>query len=83
MAISTTYICDMCKAESNTTDQFWTFQLSLRGFNKNGGYKKTFDTCRNCAEKFGMLPYIKTSKPEDPPSIEDLLREVISRLKDE
>lgn len=84
MAISTTYICDMCKAESNTSDQFWTLSLSIHPFRPSGGNRsKTFHACRKCAEQFGMLPYVSTPKPEEPPSIEDLLREVMSRLEDE
>ena len=84
MAISTTYTCDMCKATSNTPDQFCTLALSIHSFNTSvSSDVKTFHTCRKCAEKFGMLPYVQTTKPEESPSIEDLLREIMSRLQDE
>lgn len=86
MTTSTTYICDVCGAEQSTCEQFWTFGLSLKPQNSSafvGGHVKTFDACRACAEKFRMLPYVKTPKPETPPSIPELLREILTRLQDE
>lgn len=87
MAITTTYICDMCKAESNTSEQFWSFSLFMHSLHlsqsPHTNCVKTFDACRDCAELFGVLPYDRIPEPEEPPSIENLLREVMSRLKDE
>lgn len=84
MTTSTTYTCDMCGAESDTSDQFWTLRLSIHLFRMPDNNRvKTMDACRNCAERFGMLPFVSTPKPEEPPSIADLLREVMSHLEDE
>lgn len=86
MSTSTTYTCDVCGAEQSTPTQFWTFELGLRPLGTHGllgGHAKTFDACRACTEKFGMLPYVKTPKPETPPSIPELLREILTRLQDE
>lgn len=85
MTISTTYICDMCKTESTTSEQFWSFKLFMHSLDISQSHHsncvKTFEACRDCAELFGALPYDRIPEPEEPPSVENLLREVLSRLQ--
>lgn len=88
MTTTTTYKCDLCSAAQPTHVQFWTLTLHLTDYvsalSNWHAPKKSVDCCRECAERLGLLTRfdVHTHKAVEivPPTTEDLLREILSRI---
>jgi hypothetical protein len=84
--ITVTYKCDRCGAEQKKPDQFWHIKVSFEP-HQNGSCREYADrqihVCRACLETFGLVPSIIQVEPTPPPTIEELIREVISRCTEE
>lgn len=84
--ITVTYKCDKCGAEQAKPDQFWHIEVSFK-HHQNGScreYARVYPdqqihVCRACLETFGLVPSIIQVEPTPLPTIETLIREVISR----
>ena len=79
--IETKYICDRCKAEQPTAEQFWKVGIQVHTINSQ---PRPYDTgptaqwCRECVEDMGILPTFKEGKVVDPkPTLEDMIREIV------
>lgn len=89
MSSKTIYTCDRCGGTQETRDQFWGIRVQITHF---GCYPQNWDTvgaahpavevCRSCLEHLGFYPRPETkAKPDyNPPSTEDLIREILSRV---
>ena len=92
MTIKVTYICDKCGAEQPTINQFWTVGVAVKSgnsapidqFNDSFVPGKSIQVCRPCLESFGLYvsPKKKQNPDYNPPSIEDLFREIIEICSD-
>lgn len=89
MTITTIYKCDKCGAEQaipsmDSPVQFWQVKISsrpypLQQFQPYGTAPVTINVCRPCLESFGINVTKQKDKPAPPPpSVEDLIREVIA-----
>ena len=85
--ITTIYKCDKCGHEQETNDQMWNIGVSV---SHHGSQIGRYETprgkemwCRKCIEKLGLLPAHggKPQKPDEPksapPSLEDMVREIV------
>lgn len=90
MGIVTTYVCDRCQKSNEDGEQMWEIGLALRhhGFTN---YHTTHDIhhkglwCRPCCVEVGILaPFIIDPewKQPDPITLEDLVREIVKRERD-
>lgn len=81
--IKTTYICDKCKAQQDTSDQMWN--IAVRCTHSPYSYVATDYQqptmralwCRKCADEFQLIATRRDILPEAKPGLEDLLRELI------
>lgn len=83
--IETKYICDRCKKEQPTSNQFWVVGIMCNSY---PAYDENFTRsraqwCRSCVNEVGLLyerPLTKEAeKIVSPafPTIEDMIREII------
>lgn len=89
MSYKTIYTCDKCGKEQLTMDQFWTVGVSANCATypaTNFVTGKFLQVCRPCLESFGIhvqqRPANVPPAPE-PPSLEDLIREIVRRATEE
>ena len=82
--ITTEYKCDKCKKVQFTSEQFWTIGV---GAGAGAGaphisVDRTIHVCRNCLEDLGyhVRPIFPSRPP--PPSLEELIREILERIKE-
>lgn len=82
--ITTTYKCDRCGVEQPTHEQMWEIIFHFRPFDKRPYQAMQYMPatalwCRNCCELYPQMLKKKeeTPTPAPPPTLEDLLREVI------
>ena len=85
--IKTSYICDRCKAEQPTDDQFWKIGVfaapvaaPLYSYFKSEVANRSLQVCRPCLEYFGILVQ---KKPNEVSTLihttEDILLELLER----
>jgi len=76
--------CDLCGFEQNKiakdARQMWEIEITVRHHEcRSPSTIKSVDWCRNCVEKYGLLPNrtegVKVKTPE--PSFEDMVREIV------
>ena len=86
--ITTIYKCDKCGNEQNDNDQFWTVGITARTkwHQSMDDIVKSIQVCRPCLESLGI--YVTQTKKKDeplpaPPTIEELIREIIERCSDD
>ncbi len=82
--IRTEYICDFCGNVQKDDRQFWTIAVTVCASSSyTPQVARSKQSCRACAERMGLLPW--TQKDEPPPAtlptIEDLIREILDRVK--
>ena len=83
MSITTIYKCDKCGNEQTTGEQFWTVHLSISCKYFSDSRQKEIEVCRPCLESFGILvPAEKAKTLPPPPTVEDLIREIIAMVQD-
>ena len=86
MAITTIYKCDKCGAEQPTNVQFWNLSISYQELSLSYGksYTKGIHVCRKCLESLGINPSKETKESPDynPPTIEELIAEIVQRELD-
>lgn len=83
--ITTTYKCDKCGKELDSAGQLWHVGVSAQSINNKlivGLFVegKSMQVCRPCLESFGIFVQKRRDEPEppSPPTIEDLIREIIA-----
>ena len=82
--ITTIYKCDKCGNEQNDTEQFWTVGITAEVMYVSSRVVKSIHVCRPCLESFGI--YVSPKKDEPlpaPPTVEELIREIIARCSDD
>ena len=83
MAIITIYKCDKCGAEQSTADQFWKLSVQYEHLGTSICVSGTdgINVCRKCLESLGIYasPETKESPEYSPPTIEELISEIIYR----
>jgi hypothetical protein len=83
--ITTTYKCDRCGKESNDREQVWSLDVRMNTLDGSINFPSKMVSvlwCRECCERIGWLPPVELrAKKEEPkpPTIEDLLREIVSQ----
>ena len=86
MAIITIYKCDKCGAEQSTNEQFWYLAVAYKCLHLGYGESKTkgINVCRKCLESLGInaTPQTKESPEYSPPTIEELIAEIVHRELD-
>ena len=77
--IKTIYKCDKCGNEQYAADQFWNVIISAGSVHFSQNTVKRIMVCRPCLESFGIhVTKQKDTEPPKPPTIEELLREIIN-----
>lgn len=85
MSVTTTYTCDRCGAQQSTPEQFWTIGVVAK-HDLHTAFPKwelplernRMQVCRACCEAMGMVPrMVPVENPPPPPTLEDLIRELI------
>lgn len=85
--ITTIYKCDICGLEQDDNKQFWTVGVtaSYQGYSSMSFVEnKYLEVCRPCLESLGI--YVQKKKDDslpNPPTIEELIREIIARCSDD
>ena len=87
--ISIIYKCDKCGVDQSTKEQFW--ELSAVATHLGSSYlqarpcTKPYQVCRKCLEHMGIYTQkvIRNSPEFNPPTIEELLKEIILRTIEE
>lgn len=86
MAITTIYKCDKCGAEQPTNVQFWHLDVGYQELSHSYGksYTKGIHVCRKCLESLGInaSKAVRESPEYNPPTIEDLIAEIVQRELD-
>jgi hypothetical protein len=82
MSVTTIYKCDKCGAVQNTDNQFWTIGVTAKSRERTSDsfvQGKSMEVCRPCLESFGLFVSKKIEEaPEyNPPTLEELIREII------
>lgn len=83
--ITTIYKCDKCGNEQDTDEQFWTVGITARTkwHQDMDATERSIQVCRPCLESFGIHVSQKKDKPlPAPPTVEELIREIIVRCSD-
>lgn len=81
--ITTTYTCDKCGHNQTNDKQMWDIGISISthlyiAHNRNLAKRELW--CRSCIESVGLLPPSPDSRkppPDEPLSMEDLIREIV------
>jgi hypothetical protein len=79
MTITTTYTCDRCAVNQTTDEQFWKIGVTYATLNSSfpqPTFARRMHVCRICAEELGLVPPATLPAPP-PPTLEDLIREII------
>jgi DNA-directed RNA polymerase subunit RPC12/RpoP len=82
MSTKTTYSCDRCKSEFSDRKAIKSVSAGVGEYAGSDAWFKSFrqDWCHNCLKEFG-LPYehakAKDIPPSPPPTLDDMLRELI------
>ena len=82
--IRTIYKCDKCGNEQDTPAQFWTVGVTANHALYVGNdfvNGKSMNVCRKCLESFGIHVQTKPDDPKhvEPPTLEDLIIEIVQR----
>lgn len=85
MAVITIYKCDKCGKEQTNPQQFWTVGVTANPQVYSSDQfvpKRSMHVCRDCLD--GMGVYVEhyrapEEKPPEPPTTEDLIRELVQR----
>ena len=87
MSIKTIFICDKCKCEQLTDDQFWHVSVKA-GTAKYGLYtvaKMEIQVCRPCLESYGI--HVTQVKPPavqpEVPTLESVITDIVQRAMEE
>ena len=84
MGVKTTYTCDKCEVVQDTPNQFWILNVSVRDYERLSGRTdvREMSVCRSCLELLGIYRYSQESKKlPEPPTIEELIREILQRVQ--
>ena len=83
MSITTIYKCDKCGNEQNSKTTFWTIYISISGEYYKHSHQKEIQVCQICLESFGiMVPREKKETLPPPPTVGDLIREIMSMVQE-
>lgn len=80
--IRTIYKCDKCGNEQGESEQLWTVGITASTVycSTTIPYRK-IEVCRPCLESFGIcVTKKKDVEPPKPPTVEELIREIISMV---
>ena len=78
MSIKIIYKCDKCGNEQTTRKNFWNVDILVSCEYFTDSRQKQIGVCQSCLESFGILvPEEKAKTLPPPPTIEDLIREVM------
>jgi len=85
MSKKTIYTCDRCGADQETRNQFWALRVQVKHFDNPLDWDPAYsemEVCRSCLEHLGIhpSPATKASPDYNPPSTEELIREILSRV---
>ena len=79
--------CDRCKknVKPNSDEQFWEVGIVTACRPRTIAHKQLYcvdakykmEVCRDCIEDFGMVPSERTPPPPAPPSLEDMIFEIV------
>lgn len=84
MSITVTYTCDRCGSAQTTNEQFWTLEVQARCNTQFPYEVAKIQVCRPCLELLGIHRRVKEGvkdKRPAPPTVEDLIREIIERCQ--
>jgi hypothetical protein len=90
MSISTTYTCDRCGTtltamiRNGIPDRFWEVAVTYKHYGENlsSPAGKIF-VCHSCLQSLGVVRTEASAKAlPPPPSVEDLIREIIQRCSE-
>ena len=85
--ITTIYKCDRCEKTQENGNQFWTVSVTVLHYGSNQSFTssdKFIQVCRECLEELGIHRQERPLDERPPaPSIEDLIKEIISRCKED
>lgn len=86
MAITTIYKCDRCNSEQSSNTQLWQLNVAYRHLGTGYSENKTtgIQVCRKCLESLGInaSKAVRESPEYNPPTIEDLIAEIVQRELD-
>jgi len=84
MGTQVTFTCDRCKKVLASEDALWEVALTCESRN---GYRSHYFTptkqqkaewCRPCVDEMGVfVGLIRAETPEQPPTIENIIREIV------
>jgi hypothetical protein len=82
MSTKTTYACDRCKSEFSDRKAIKCVSAGVGEYVGSDAWFKSFrqDWCHGCLNEFGLAstPKEKTTlNPPNPPTLEDVIREII------
>ena len=81
--ITTIYKCDKCGNELPSKEQFWTVEIITSSVYNSRHSEAVIEVCRPCLESFGInVPKDKAKILPPPPTVEDLIREIISLVQE-
>jgi len=83
MSITTIYKCDKCGNEQDNGKQFWHVGITIFTQYISKYTEQEIDVCRPCLESLGInVPEEKAQTLPPPPTVEDLIREIISLVQE-
>lgn len=74
------FVCDKCKKESRDNKEWETITITKPYSSIYPQNTKTYDLCRECAERVGIIKIEHAVKKEDYPSIEERLYEIVQEI---
>lgn len=78
--ITTIYKCDRCGHEQPTNEQFWILQVEARLSGTGwASWTRYMHVCRPCLEFFGVHDREPEVREAPPPTLEELIIEIVRR----
>jgi len=81
MTINTTYECDRCHVISPKRDDVRGIAIIVSNSSyQTTAHAKVFDKhwCLSCLKRFDLVPQPAVDKPSPPPTLEDIILEMVS-----
>ena len=82
MSITTIYKCDKCGNEQASDWQFWHVGITIFTQHISKYTEQEIDVCQPCLESFGINVPDEKVKTLPPPTVEDLIREIITLVQE-
>lgn len=80
------YECDKCHNKQEDHEQFWFLTVHAKWAQNNSSRPvgHSYDVCRNCLEDLGIFQQkTQDTQSPEPPTVEELIREIIQRCTEE